>query len=211
MSEQLQEHHDVDAQIENEQSNDPVVVLQLMQVREREFKQVLKKLVIERELSRDALNYIIETVMTKSSGLLGLIRVAFKGRKLSKEESGKLDLLVEYEDLLESRIQKMTKYIEFVFDLQGRAETNSDAKNVLVLRQRCISILETEFDSSEIIAKSKKCRPLLKEYQTMILAEREKEQNSQLEKTKKTKKKKASNKKDAKPKLNLEQRVLANT
>ena len=188
-----------------ELSDDPIVVLQVLQVKEREYEQVLRRLIEERELVRDGTNHTVESFMAKSSGMLGIITVAFTGRRVPKEISGKLDRLIEYEVALDERIELMSDTLAFVLELKRKADIDPDDKNTLILRQRCIVALEKEFDDEQLIGSAKKARADLEEYKAM-LASIEEEARLKVE-AKKAKKES----KNTKSKVNLEDKILANS
>jgi hypothetical protein len=198
----IEESNEADAA---EISDDPIVVLQVLQVKEREYSQVLRRLVEERELVRDVVNHTVETVINKTSGFLGIIIVAFKGRKVSKEIGAKLDRLIEYEVALDERISQMSEVLETIDELKRKSEINADDKNTLVLRQRCIMYLDREFDDAPLIAAAKSARGELEEYKAMLSAAEE------VEAQKKEELKAKKRERKPKSKINLEEKILANS
>lgn len=190
---------------EPELSNDPIVVLQVLQVKEREYTQVLRRLVEERELVRDVVNYTVESIINKSAGFFGIVVVAFKGRRVPKDVGAKLDRLIEYEVALDERIGQMSEVVEIIDDLKRKSEINADDKNTLVLRQRCIMYLNKEFDNEQLLGAAKSARFDLEEYKAMLDAADE--EDRQAKENRENKKRDSK----SKSKINLEKKILANS
>lgn len=138
--------------------NNPVEVMQILQVLDRQKYTELESLVEEKENVRDAIEFVIEKIYKKQSGLAGLFTAALKGRKIPQDLAAQLDVLVEYEEELESFINKMVNAIAKSRDLTEKSEINADLKNKLVLKQRAIMELENTVPSHNLDKYRKNCK-----------------------------------------------------
>jgi hypothetical protein len=183
--------------------DDQIVVLQVLQVKERNFDQLLRKFIEQRELVRDVVNETINEVLAENSGFFGTFIVAFRGRKVPPKHGAKLDTLLEYEILLDERIKQMTDDFEKVYELNAKAKKDADDQNILNLRKRAIAILEKERDNSRLIEAEKACSDYFQEYQA-----KNQEEDAIAAQLKSGKKKAAPTKAS---KVKLEERIAANS
>ena len=142
--------------------NDPVVVTQVLQVLDRDKYTELEKLVKEKEDVKDAIELIVNKIYKKQSGITSFVSAAFKGRKIPKDLASELDILIEYQQGLETYIDDMVHAIARSRDLTEKSEINADYKNKLVLRQRAIIELECVVESFELSKLRKNCAKLVK-------------------------------------------------
>jgi len=153
--------------------SDPVEVMQILQVLDREKYGKLEKLVEEKENVRDAIEYVVDKIYKKQSGLSGLISAAFKGRKIPQDLAAQLDVLVEYEEELENFIDKMVNAIAKSRDLNEKSLINADHRNKLVLKQRAIMELENVVPSYDLDKYRKNCK------EVEFFSHKNKQQNKQ--------------------------------
>ena len=122
--------------------NDPVVIMQVLQVMDREREKEVRLAVGECEDVRDAVEATISKIMKVDSGLVGMFKVAIRGRQIPKDLGAELDLLLEYESYLTQHVEKITEVIQQTRDLSAKADVDADRRNRLVLRQRAVADLD---------------------------------------------------------------------
>ena len=141
--------------------SDPVVVTQVLQVLDRDKYIELETIVKEKEDVKDAIELTVNKIYKKQSGLIGFISAALKGREIPKDLASELDILIEYEQELESYIDNLVDAIAKSRDLTEKSEINADYKNKLVLRQRAIMELENVIESFELDKLRKNTKTLI--------------------------------------------------
>ena len=142
--------------------SDPVVVIQVLQVLDRDKYSELEAIVREKEDVKDAIEATVNKIYKKQSGIAGFVSAAFKGRKIPEDCASELDVLVEYQQALEIYIDDMVNAIAKSRELTEKSEINADQKNKLVLRQRAIMELENVVETFELEKLRKNCEKLLK-------------------------------------------------
>lgn len=143
--------------------SDPVVIMQVLQVMDRERDKELRGAVADREDVRDAIEATIAKIMKIDSGLVGMIKVALKGRVIPKDLSAELDILLEYEGLLTLHIDKMTETIETSRMLGAKADVDADKRNRLILRQRAVVDLDNIRADQKLVNLKERCEIFVEE------------------------------------------------
>lgn len=138
--------------------SDPVVIMQVLQVMDRERDRELRKLVDEREDIRDAVEITIDKVMKADTGVLGMLRVALRGRTISKDIGAELDILLEYEAYITQHIDKMVEVIQNCRNLAAKADVDADRKNRLTLRQRAVADLDNIREENKLTDLRARCQ-----------------------------------------------------
>ena len=137
--------------------SDPVVIMQVLQVMDRERDKELRGVVADREDVRDAIEATIAKIMKIDSGLVGMIKVAINGRVIQKDLSAELDILLEFESLLTLHIDKMTETIEASRTLGAKADVDADKRNRLILRQRAVVDLDNIRADQKLVNLKERC------------------------------------------------------
>lgn len=148
---------------ETEIPSDPVVVMQVLQVMDREREKEVRKCVEEREDVKDAAESTINKIMNIDSGIVGMFRVAFRGRVIPKDLSQELDILLEYEAHLTQYIDKVTNVIQNCRTLAAKADVDADRKNRLVLRQRAVMDLDNIREEKKLADLRERCAIFVEE------------------------------------------------
>lgn len=158
---------------------DPILVLQLLQVHDREYYAKVREEKETIENAKDEYNEMVELVLNLNSGLAGFVRKAVLGSNVPPNHARLLEAMQGRISLLEQRLEFRRLTLEEARDLAARAEETPDRDNTTILRQRALLTLEQEPPAKPLEEANRRVemfRKLLTECEEEVLHEAEEEQ-----------------------------------
>ncbi len=123
---------------------DAILVLQLLQVNDREYFAKIREEKNAIEDAKDEYNELVEVVLNLNAGLSGFVRKAILGSKVPPNYARLLEAMAARIALREDRLEFLGSSLAEARRLAEEAESTPDPHNTTINRQRALLTLEQE-------------------------------------------------------------------